>query len=70
MKVFSMKEAAELLRISERTLQRLLDKGEIHAARVGTQWRFTSLDIDVYLRKNGSNGLLHDSESSQGVITT
>ena len=70
MKVFSLKEAAELLRISERTLHRLLEKGEILAARVGTQWRFTELDIDVYLRQNGSNGLLQGSDSAQGVITT
>lgn len=35
------REVANILRVSDRTVQLLADKGEIPAVRVGKRWRFT-----------------------------
>lgn len=34
-------EVANILRVSDRTVQLLADKGELPAVRVGKHWRFT-----------------------------
>ena len=34
-------EVANILRVSDRTVQLLADKGELPAVRVGKRWRFT-----------------------------
>jgi len=38
--ILTLQEAAELLQISERTLQRLVSKSEVPGVQVGGQWRF------------------------------
>ncbi len=38
--ILTLQQAAEMLQISERTIQRMLKKGEIPGAQVGGQWRF------------------------------
>ena len=35
------REVANILRVSDRTVQLLADKGELPAVRVGKRWRFT-----------------------------
>ncbi|MGC2173383.1 MAG: helix-turn-helix domain-containing protein [Candidatus Sulfotelmatobacter sp.] len=46
------REAAALLQIHPKTLQRLARKGEIRAMRIGRLWRFRASDLDasVHLR--------------------
>jgi excisionase family DNA binding protein len=41
------REAAALLQIHPKTLQRLARKGEICAMRIGKLWRFRTSDLDV-----------------------
>ena len=62
------REAAALLQIHPKTLQRLARKGEIRAMRIGKLWRFRTSDLDawVHLRlklasyqKRGQNPLHH-----------
>jgi excisionase family DNA binding protein len=43
---YTLKEAAALLRIAERTLRRLLHDKKIHGYRVGRQWRIPKALID------------------------
>jgi len=40
-------EAAALLQIHPKTLQRLARKGEIRGMRIGKLWRFRTSDLDV-----------------------
>ena len=35
----TVKETADYLRISSRTVYRLIESGEVHAVRIGKQWR-------------------------------
>jgi excisionase family DNA binding protein len=43
------RQAAELLQIHPKTLQRLARKGEIRAMRIGKLWRFRTSDLDVWV---------------------
>ena len=38
--ILTLQQAAEMLQISERTLQRIVKKGEVPGVQVGGQWRF------------------------------
>ncbi|MEN8006584.1 MAG: helix-turn-helix domain-containing protein [Candidatus Krumholzibacteriota bacterium] len=38
--ILTLQQAAEMLQISERTIQRMLKAGEIPGTRIGGQWRF------------------------------
>jgi excisionase family DNA binding protein len=42
-------QAAALLQIHPKTLQRLARKGEIRAMRIGKLWRFRTSDLDVWV---------------------
>ena len=42
-------QAAELLQIHPKTLQRLARRGEIRAMRIGKLWRFRTSDLDVWV---------------------
>jgi excisionase family DNA binding protein len=44
-------EVAGLLKVSPKTIQRLLKKGEIPAFRVGTQWRFDREQIEAWAQE-------------------
>ena len=50
-KIYTLREAAEILKTSERTLLRMLDSGRIVGFRHGTQWRFRQTEIDEYIEK-------------------
>ncbi|MFL6302139.1 MAG: helix-turn-helix domain-containing protein [Candidatus Sulfotelmatobacter sp.] len=43
-------EAAELLRIHPKTLQRMARNHQIHAVQVGKLWRFRASDLEIWLR--------------------
>jgi len=53
--LLTLEEMAAYLRVTEKTVYRLLEKKEIPATRVGRQWRFDQQAIDNWLRQN-SNG--------------
>ena len=48
--ILTMQQAAEFLQISERTLQRMLKKGEIPGNQVGGQWRFDREQLRALVR--------------------
>lgn len=54
-KFLSAVEAAKLLDVHERTVKRLIQKGQLVGYKVGAQWRIIPEDIRAYLEKNTQN---------------
>jgi excisionase family DNA binding protein len=48
--LLSLKEAAERLNVSERTIRRLIANRELRAARVGNQLRIDADQLEEWLR--------------------
>ena len=47
----TLREVAELLKLSEKTVYRLAQRKEIPAFKVGGSWRFMRSDIDNWARQ-------------------
>lgn len=43
-------EAADLLRIHPKTLQKMARNGQIHGIQVGKLWRFRASDLELWLK--------------------
>jgi excisionase family DNA binding protein len=54
--LLTVKEVAEILRVSQPTILRLIEDGELRAIRVRNQWRIRRSDLDAYLQRGGSSG--------------
>ena len=50
--LMTVQEVADYLRVTDKTIYRLLKRGKIPAARVGRQWRFDRAAIDEWLHQN------------------
>jgi excisionase family DNA binding protein len=50
--LMTVEEVADYLRVTKKTVYRLLDEGKIPAAKVGHQWRFDSASVEAWLRNN------------------
>ena len=48
--ILTLQQAAAMLQISERTLQRLLKSGEIPGTQIGGQWRFDRDQLRAFVR--------------------
>lgn len=46
-----MKDVKNILKVSDRTVYRLINDGELHAVKMGRAYLFTPADIEAYLRK-------------------
>lgn len=53
--LITLEEVAKYLRVTEKTIYRLLDKHGIPAVRVSHQWRFDKAVIDVWLRQSSTD---------------
>jgi len=53
--ILTMQQAAELLQVSTRTLQRMVKKGEIPGRQVGSQWRFDRGQLKAWVRGESSS---------------
>ena len=51
-KFMTVEEVANYLRVTEKTIYRLLRQGKIPATKVGNQWRFDTNSIDEWLQRN------------------
>ncbi|MBI2212240.1 MAG: helix-turn-helix domain-containing protein [Acidobacteria bacterium] len=47
--ILTIRQLAEYLMVSEKTVYRMLDRNQLPAVRVGAQWRFRRQDIDNWL---------------------
>ena len=45
----TVKDAAEYLQVTERTILSLLAKGALPAAKIGRQWRISRKGLDEYI---------------------
>lgn len=50
--ILTVAQAAEYLKVCEKTVRRLISKQELAASKVGRSWRIQKIDIDGYLCKN------------------
>lgn len=53
-KLMTVEEVADYLRVTEKTVYRLLERGKIPATKVGRQWRFNTTSIDKWLQQNSA----------------
>lgn len=74
--ILTIRQLAEYLMVSEKTVYRMLDRNELPAMRVGAQWRFRKQDIDAWLTEEvrrveveGQRGALDALETSEIAIT-
>lgn len=47
----TVEELAEQLKVSARTIQRVIDRKELPAIRIGRQWRFRREWVDEWLER-------------------
>ena len=49
--LLTIADAAELLRVSEKTIRRWIKARELTAAQLGNQWRSRPRDLDLFVRE-------------------
>ncbi len=52
--ILTVAQAADYLKVCEKTVRRLISKQELAASKVGKSWRIQKKDIDRYLHKNSN----------------
>lgn len=62
------KEAAEYLKLAERTLVRLAHEGKIPGVKIGGQWRFRRALLDEYLDTLASESVATAGATPAGVV--
>ncbi len=50
--ILTVAQAAEYLKVCDKTVRRLIAKQELAASKVGNSWRIQKSDIDKYLIEN------------------
>lgn len=50
--VLTVSQTAEYLQVCDKTVRRLISKGDLLASKVGSSWRIQKSDVDFYLKKN------------------
>ena len=63
--ILTLKEVAEYLKVTERTIYRLAGAKKIPAFKVGGTWRFSRADIDEWIRRQ-SGDQSDDATGKQG----
>jgi excisionase family DNA binding protein len=53
--ILTIKEVAEYLKVTERTIYRLAGAKKIPAFKVGGTWRFSRADIDEWIKRQSSD---------------
>ncbi len=72
--ILTIRQLAEYLMVSEKTVYRMLDRNQLPAIRVGAQWRFRKQDIDGWLSEEmrrveyeGQRGALDSAEADIAI---
>jgi len=52
--ILTIKEVADYLKVTERTIYRLAAGKQIPAFKVGGSWRFARVEIDTWIRQQSS----------------
>ncbi|MBU0741450.1 helix-turn-helix domain-containing protein [bacterium] len=48
--ILTLQQAAELLQVSERTIQRMVKRGKMPGSQIGGQWRFDREQVKALVR--------------------
>lgn len=64
-RLLTLPEAAEVLRLSTRTVREYLKRGEITGKIIGNQWRFRRADLDAFF-ENAPSEWDFDGKDSDG----
>lgn len=56
LKFYTISEVAELLKVHDRTIRRLIDNKKLKAVKIGTTWRISEDDLNEYLESNKTKG--------------
>ena len=51
-KIYTAKEVADILRLSPRTVRKMIAEGELPAFKVRDEWRVRQRDIDTFIAKH------------------
>lgn len=54
-RLLTLREAAEVLRLSTRTVREYLKRGEIRGKIIGNRWRFARADLDAFFENAPDN---------------
>ena len=49
--ILDVKDVANILKVSTRTIIRLAERGELVAFKIGDLWRFRRSDVDDFIRR-------------------
>lgn len=49
--LMTIAQAAEYLKVCDKTVRRLISRQELAASKVGRSWRIQKIDIDKYLNE-------------------
>ena len=55
--IFTLREVARYLKVTERTIYRLAAEHRIPAFKVGGSWRFRQRDLDQWMRQQMNHGV-------------
>lgn len=62
--ILTIKQLADYLKVTERTIYRLAAAKNIPAFKVGGTWRFSQADIDSWIKQQSLVDLVDDSHDS------
>lgn len=49
LKIYNIKETADLLQVTPRSIYTYIKEGKLHAVKIGREWRVTQADIEKLL---------------------
>lgn len=49
LKIYNIKETADLLQVTTRSIYSYIKSGKLHAVKIGREWRITQKDIEKLL---------------------
>ena len=62
--ILTIREVAEFLKVTERTIYRLAAAKQMPAFKIGGSWRFSRQDLDSWIKQQSMEAL---SPNSQGI---
>lgn len=65
--ILTIKEVADYLKVTERTIYRLAAAKQIPAFKVGGSWRFARADIDSWIRQQSASPGTFNGQDDDGI---
>ncbi|WP_217917274.1 helix-turn-helix domain-containing protein [Myxococcus sp. AM009] len=54
--ILTLPEVAQLLKVAEKTVYSMAQRGQLPAFKVGGQWRFKRVDLDAWIEEQKAAG--------------